>query len=370
MTGLSGRDPAPGSIPGPHGLGEFVRDLFHLNRARFDLAYGVRAAVFVVVPLFLGIWTGSVEVGVLATFGTLNLFMIQAPRPGATPVRILALGVGTNAVAFAAGTLVGTTSGLLEILLVGTGVFVALLGKRYAPADSLTLIGAVLFVVAVGLPGTDSDALPRGAWVLLGGLWAMVAVLLPLRVRWLDRPLPVHPAPAPPDPAPGRVTLTYSAVVAITAASGLAVGGALGLPRDYWVMLTILVALRPDLSATFGLATTRVLGTVLGATVAFLLTAYVADPWVLGAFAVAAAAATFATRAVNYTVYAVAITVFVILLLNLAFSSGPAVAVDRVLDTALGGALALIAAAALWSWGDTPRRWRAVHHRGVPPHPV
>jgi hypothetical protein len=345
---------------GPPGVrvAAFFRLLFTITPGRLDLTFGLRAAVFVVVPLFLGLATGQVLAGVLVTLGTLNLFMVQAPRPGHTPVAVIVLAVGTNALAWGLGTVVGTTTGPLQWALVGVGVFGILLTKRYARFNQLALFAAVMYVVAVGLPGGLSAALLQGALIAVGGLWGLVGVILPAYVAWVERPLRQPEGSPPPVPLPAGVTVGFSLAVAGTVAFGLALGPLLGLPRDYWVMLTVLCALHPALRDTFQYATMRAVGTIAGAAVAFALTVSVTDPWLLGGIVVVAAAMTFAVRAVNYTHYAIVLTVFLILLLNLAYQGGPRLAVDRVIDTAIGGTLAIVAGLGLALAKRGPRfRW-------------
>jgi Fusaric acid resistance protein-like len=357
-----------GQSNGRHAAG-FLRQLFAVRTDLFDPSFGVRAGLFVVVPLFVGLAVGQVVFGVLVTLGTLNLFMIQAPRPALTPFPILSLGVATNAAAWALGTVVGTTSGPVEWGLIGVGVFAIMMAKRFRSFSPLALIAAVMFVVAAGLPGGLDEALPHGALIAVGGLWALAGVALALRARWVDRPLAGVRGPVT-VVVPVDVTVTFSFAVAATVAVGLAAGVVLGLPRDYWVMLTVLVALRPELSDTLQYASMRVLGTIGGAAIGFGLALLVSNPWLLGGVVVVAAAGSFAVRAVNYTVFAVFITIFLIFLLNLAYLAGPSVAVDRVMDTAIGGGLALTTGAVLVLWKERRRIFRPFSEPDLPTHPV
>jgi fusaric acid resistance family protein len=363
-------DPAHSERPDRGRWRPFLSELVRGRPERLDLTYGLRAGLFVVVPLFLGIGTGQLLTGVLVALGTLNVFMIQVPRPARTPLPVIGMAVATNALAWTLGTLVGSTSPPIEWLLVGVGVFIVMLAKRYALFDQLAITTAVMFVVAIGLPGGVALALPHGALIAVGGLWALVGVLLPLYAKWVERPLPGASVIAAEVPLHPKLLVSFSLAVAAAVAFGLALGDLLGLPRDYWVMLTILVAVRPELAETLQFASMRVLGTVSGAALAFALTRTLFDPWVLGALVVAAAAVSFAVRGVNYSAYAAAITVFLILLLNLAYHGGPALAVDRVVDTLIGGGLALVAVSCLVLWRRTQRHFIRPRQAHRPMHPV
>jgi hypothetical protein len=324
-----------------------AHDIVHVDPHGLDLGYGVRAGAFTVVPLFLGLAFGQTLAGVLVTLGTLNVLLVQAPRPDTTPFRVLALAVATNALAWAVGTVVGTTSGPAEWVLVGSAVTLILLTKRHPLFNQLAVITAVMFVVAVGLPGGLGVALPHAGLVLVGGTWALVAIALPLAVRRITGGASEPPTAPASSLLPVPTSVSFALTLGTTVAVGLAFGQVLGLPRDYWIMLTILAAVRPELLNTFEFAVMRVVGTVAGAAVAYEVSRSTADPWFLAAIVVVTAASTFALRAVNYTTYAVSLTIFLVLLLDLAYGGGPQLAVDRVLATGIGGAFALVAGVAL-----------------------
>ncbi|HTW40172.1 MAG TPA: FUSC family protein [Thermoplasmata archaeon] len=347
-----------------------VDTLFRLDRDRFDLTYGVRAGVFTVIPLLIGIAEGYVTIGVLVALGALNLMLVQAPRPGRTPYAVLALAVGTDAIAWGAGTLVGSMSGPLEWTLLGVGVFGIMLSKRYSLFNQLALITAVMYVVSAGLPGGWDVALPHAVLILVGGAWGLFGAVLPTWVRWIERPLPASAHLSPAERVPVGTTVSFAFAVAATVAIGYATAQSVGLPRDYWVMLTILAALRPELAGTFSIATMRGLGTIAGAAIVFGLTLAVSNVWVLAILIVVAASITFAVRAVNYIVYAVFLTIYMIVLLALAYHGGPAFAVDRVIDTIIGCGFAIAAGLALSAWKGRLSERHRPPVGSVPPHAV
>jgi uncharacterized membrane protein YccC len=328
----------------------FAHELVHLEPARLDLRRGVLGASLVLIPLVIGFALGLAEASVLVTIGALNLLLVQLPTPAATRWRVLMVGVVANTVAFGAGTLVGLAPVTLEIPLVAVAILFTLLGTRNPEWEGASFIAAVMFCFAVGIPPTTlAGVVLRPAAVLLGGTWTL-AVLSVVQLLWPRFPSGVEkPSSAirvHPEARMGPV-LTHSTVVAVTVAAGLLVGVGLGLPRDYWIMLTVLVALRVDLASTVNFAAARIAGTVAGASVAFVVTTWTASPWILFPILALTTAFCLATRGVNYAVYAVWITLTVILLLNLVYSGGPTLAIARVIDTLIGGALSLVAAFAL-----------------------
>ncbi len=80
---------------------------------------------------------------------------------------------------------------------------------------------------------------------------------------------------------PVVVWFRYAARFAIAAAAGLAIGLALGLEDGYWVLITIAVVIKPQLSLSTTSTIHRVGGTVLGALigVALVISVTAPGPW-------------------------------------------------------------------------------------------
>jgi len=327
-----------------------VSRLVHLDTDRFDLRRGLPGAALVLIPLVVGFALGLAEASVLVTIGALNLLLVQSPSPATTRWKVLLVAAAGNTIAFGAGTLVGLAPRTVEIPLVAVGIVVPLIATGAGEWESSGFMAAVMFSFAVGIPPTTLAGIGlRPAAVLLGGVWtlAMLSLVQVLRPAYRTALAPPSQGASNAPKTPFPRLAVHSCVTASAVVVGLLIGIALGLPRDYWIMLTVLVALRLDLSSTFGYAAARILGTVAGAGVAFAVTISTADPWLLFPILAVTAVLCLATRGVNYALYAVWITLTVILLLNLVYSGGPSLAIARVIDTLIGGSLALIAAVAL-----------------------
>jgi uncharacterized membrane protein YccC len=126
----------------------------------------------------------------------------------------------------------------------------------------------------------------------------------------------------------------------------------LGIPRGYWVSLTILVVLRPDFGATFQRSLLRVLGTLVG-----LLVASVAVHYLLGdssaPLIVLLGLFFFGVRLAgptNMGLSSFCLAGLVVVLLSLAGFPAHTTVVDRSIDTAVGGVVALLAALLWPSW--------------------
>ncbi|HTW55456.1 MAG TPA: FUSC family protein [Thermoplasmata archaeon] len=335
----------------------------HVEREEVDLAGGIRAALVLLLPLGLGFLLHDLAAGILTTLGTLNLLLVDYPRLP-TPKKVLAISVLTNAAAFTFGAVLSANPAEIAVPLVGVGVALSyVLGSRLRNY-MLGVTTAVLLSVGVGLPIPTAAAAPvQGLYVLLGGAWGLFGAMIP---RWIPGLMARSPPISSltrashvlPRPTTWAEELVFPATVGIAVAAGLWISLRLELVRDFWVMLTILVALRPDLTATLEFSTMRVAGTVLGAAAAFPITLFVTSAGVLLVILTAVAALMYALRTFNYVVYATAITIFVIVLLNISYPGSPGLAVVRVIDTGIGGAIGLAAGTLLWLFyqrRDAPR---------------
>jgi uncharacterized membrane protein YccC len=208
--------------------------------------------------------------------------------------------------------------------------------------------------------------------------WAGVALLGELRgaariVRRLDE-RDVGPTPDPPDRPVHRWEIwrsnTKSALenmgaaagtqteagrhalrLAVVAGVGEIIAQASGLPHSYWIVLTILIVLRPDYASTIYRGVQRAGGTVVGAGLG-LATALLlhAGPAVLVAATGVTMTAAYAVFAVNYLLYAVFLTDFVVILLALLGDTAEQTVEARLIGTGIGAALALIGYLLWPSW--------------------
>jgi uncharacterized membrane protein YccC len=125
------------------------------------------------------------------------------------------------------------------------------------------------------------------------------------------------------------------------------IGRALPWQRGYWVPLTAAVVLKPDYAATFQRGIGRIVGTGLGVVLAGLLVREVHPAGGGLVIAVGVAAwASYAMFAASFAVYTFLLTFLVVLLISTGDPRLLSAVADRGLDTAIGGALALVAFAA------------------------
>jgi hypothetical protein len=338
----------------------------HFERKDVDAVTGVRAAAFALAPLILGLVLGQAGAGAIATLGTLNEDVVSTlgainltVTEGGPPSFLrrfgpLAVGCLLNALAFSIGTLVGL-AGWVAVPLVAVGVSACLIVRLRPELFQVGLVTAVVFVVGVGLPGGSEAAAYSRFWLILaGGLWALFGAVL----QWLAQRRRVASTPTvgaqPPAPSSSEIAV-HSLVVAVAVAAGLAISDYVGLVRDYWVMLTVISCVRLMPRLTLSFTAMRVLGTIAGAVLGFVTTVLIGANAPLAIVPMFAfGVGMFSTRNANYIVFTLFLTAFIIVLLNLAYPGDQLLALTRILDTCIGGALALSAGGLMWRLSRQP----------------
>ena len=150
---------------------------------------------------------------------------------------------------------------------------------------------------------------------------------------------------------PDSVAFRHAVRCAVVLTLAFAVSRYFHLPHGYWLPMTAAIVLRPDFAATFNFGLLRVVGTVLG----LLLTTFVlrltpdvvwAHILVMGVLCVI-----FRYLAVaHYGIAVAALTGTVVVLLSFEGVEPNAAMSDRVISTALGSAMALLAYLLWPSW--------------------
>jgi uncharacterized membrane protein YccC len=187
----------------------------------------------------------------------------------------------------------------------------------------------------------------NGLTAVLSGNWP--ATVLPVR-----RPPMRDRFRAASERLTGRLTWIFA--VRLMACVGVAAVASEVLPlqRSYWVVLTVVIVMKPDLGSVFVRAVQRGAGTIIGAVLgAIILAAVPYGLWLLLPFAVLAALLPYG-RSRNYGLFAILLTPLVVLLIDLLAPGGWQLALDRLIDTLLGCAIVLLVGYAPW-----PSSWQA-----------
>ena len=154
--------------------------------------------------------------------------------------------------------------------------------------------------------------------------------------------------------AKGSTELHHALRVALVATLAQLLATALRLERSYWVTVTVVLVLQPHAIATVRRALQRAGGTVIGGLIAALIARHLREPLALGGVLFALAWIAVAVRRMNYALFAALVTPVFVLLAETNAGAGHLTRV-RILDTLLGGTLALAGAIALWPTRDLDR---------------
>jgi uncharacterized membrane protein YccC len=150
---------------------------------------------------------------------------------------------------------------------------------------------------------------------------------------------------------PRSVAFRHAVRTAVCLSAALWISRQLNLPHGYWLPMTAAIVLRPDFAATFNFGLLRVVGTVLGLVLTtVLLHITPSEPWThLALMAVLCMAFRYLATA-HYGIAVAALTGTVVILLSLGGVSSSAAVMDRVINTALGCGMALLAYVAWPTW--------------------
>ena len=143
------------------------------------------------------------------------------------------------------------------------------------------------------------------------------------------------------------LVLRHALRVALVTAIAVWLAGVLRLPRGYWVTITVVIIMQPYTGATTLKAVQRVIGTVVGAILTAALSALFHDARAILVLSFIFAGVSVALLPINYTAFSVFLTPTFVLLAE-ANAGDWHLAEVRVLDTVVGGALALLGARLLW----------------------
>ena len=150
------------------------------------------------------------------------------------------------------------------------------------------------------------------------------------------------------------VVLRFALRVGLVTASAVALTAALDLRRGYWITITAVVILQPYTGTTSVRAVQRVLGTVVGGVLTAGLAALFHDQYAIFTLVSVFALLSVALLPLNYAAFSVFLTPTFVLLAE-ASTGDRHLAGVRILNTVLGGGLALVGSQLLWPSPESER---------------
>jgi hypothetical protein len=325
-----------------------IRSLFELHPSPTRWHIALQAAVAIGIPTVGFALAGRADLGLLAsTGGFVALYLTgRSRRDRAAKLPFIALGLIASASVgvLASGSLLGS---LLAVFAVAVISATLCLGLGVGPPGALFFV--LLAGVATHLAGPTGIG---GAGVHGGLLIGMLAVgciisylvvLSPLLLPSVRRrDAAVHETRQPMRFVMDGISRVILIRLTLASAIAVAVSFPLGLPRAYWVVLTVVVILQNGhtvrLSALRGVH--RVLGTFVGLAL-FALIALLDPVGLVLAFVLMALQ--FVTEMVIIRNYGLALVFITPLALLISTQGGHVgeIIVDRVVDTLIGTAIAM-----------------------------
>ncbi len=348
------------TVTPPH----FLADLYTFKWSELNGRLPLVSAATVALCVSVGIAVGHPGGGLISGGGAFTIGFGANQRIADSRLRPMIFAI----VAMASATLIGTVVGHLGYALVlASAASAAIYGVLTMRDAGLAWVGqqaSVALFVASAYPSAPRPALVRAGLILLGGTLQLVITSLGLRLLpelrkdlfrlprsiyttlYEQRRELLHRLHQLPKalPAPDRTTaLIYALRLVLTVAIASELYRHLGLQSGYWVPMTALLVQKPAFFETLSRALARISGTLVGATLATLLAAHLhPTPWILALLVTLFAFGCYALNSVNYALFTLSMTSYIVFLLSLNQLPGPEIAHRRFWCTTAGASIALL----------------------------
>lgn len=326
----------------------------------------LRADLILTLPiaicLAIGLAIGHPGVGLVAAGGAMNAGFGQKHRIDDShllPMIFVTLGMAFSGFA-------GVLPGHEKLGLVFCAALWAFgYGLLTARPEGYAWVGqqcVITFLVASAFPASLSAAAARGLLLLAGGALQLVISSILLRVfhklrdhlfelscYFRDEQAAFLAALSETAQSMRQrrflnSAMPYALRLALTVGVATEIYRRMHYQSGYWIPMTALLVLKPGLTDTVSRAIARLLGTMCGAiAISFCLAHVNPTPIVLAAFTTLFAWLSYGLLNVNYALFSMAITGYIVFLLSLNQVPGNEIALHRTIATALGGSIALCA---------------------------
>jgi hypothetical protein len=221
-----------------------------------------------------------------------------------------------------------------------------------SPASWVGQQCCIFLIVSGAVPGTPHQAALRAAGVLTGGFLQFLCVL----VLWHFFPAARTTYSDPAMHTPGwqrraimanltfqSATFRYALLLALTGLVAQAIAELVHFQNAYWIPMTALIIMKPDLLLTNARAIARLGGTLVGAALATLVAMTLRPDGIwLSVLIIVSIYLAYALQNVNYALYAVPLTSYIAFILAVGRTPEVSTAEHRVIATAIAGAVAML----------------------------
>jgi uncharacterized membrane protein (TIGR01666 family) len=143
----------------------------------------------------------------------------------------------------------------------------------------------------------------------------------------------------------------HSLRLTVTIMIGFIISKILPFQNVHWILLTIVVIMRPGYGLTKERSYDRTLGTIIGGSIAFVVISLTNNNITLSTLAILSILLGFTFTAINYKISATFVTMYVVFIYSILDPNISNVIQYRIIDTLVGATLAFIANYYLWpSW--------------------
>ncbi len=348
------------NVTPPH----YLADLYTFKWDALNVRLPLVSAGTVALCVSIGIAVGHPGGGLIAGGGAFTIGFGANQRIADSRLRPMLFAIFAMASATLIGTIVGHISYTLMLASAASAAIYGVLTIRDAGLAWVGQQASVALFVASAFPSAPRPALVRAGLILLGGTAQLILTSVGLRLlpdlrkdllsiprslfttlyeqrRELLHRLQLLPKALP---APDRTTaLIYSLRLVLTVALASELYRRLGMQSGYWVPMTALLVQKPAFFETLSRALARVSGTLIGATLATVIAAHLhPTPWVLAGLVSVFAFGCYALNSVNYALFTLSMTSYIVFLLSLNQLPGPEIAHRRFWCTAAGASIALL----------------------------
>jgi len=143
-------------------------------------------------------------------------------------------------------------------------------------------------------------------------------------------------------------TFRYALRITLTMFVGLIVGNIFNFENAYWILLTIVVIMRPGYGLTKQRSTHRVIGTIIGGILGISALILIDSNIALSILAIISMLLGYWFSGIDYKVGVTFVTFYVILIYGLLTDNAETQLVYRILDTVVGALLAFLATRFVW----------------------
>ncbi len=346
-------------VPAPHG---YLADIYTFDWKQLSFRIPLIGIIAIGLCLFAGVLLGHPSAGLIAGGGAFTIGFGVNQSIADSRIWPMLAATFTMFLSTLIGMLVGHRGLTLVLAAAIWGFVYGILTARAAGISWVGQQAAITLFVASAFPAGPRAALLRASLILGGGALQILITSLCLRllpelaahlrasreelILLLTDPAHSFSVPRLRKFSYGILnipTFPYAVRMSITVAIAAEIYRHLGIESGYWIPMTALLVQKPVFSETFSRAFLRVGGTLAGAVLSTVFLVHIQpNPLYLAAFTTFFALCSYATNTVNYGLFTLFLTSYIVFLLSLNALPGPVMAHRRAFCTIAGGVIALV----------------------------